>query len=134
MTIHAVDKNYILKETPVSYRDRPSGSQSKLNTYSDGFKVLKTIFRLFKDFKPFAFFGTASLILFLAAVGFFIPVFIDYIQTGLVAKFPSLIFSCFLGTCSLLSFITGVILDVEVKKHKQLYEILLNYNSMEDNR
>lgn len=127
MTIHAVDKNFLIKEIPVSYRDRPEGSESKLNTYSDGFKVLKTIFNLFKEYKPLAFFGTIALIFFLMTLGLFIPVLIDYTKTGLVAKFPTLIVSGVLGVSSLLSFLVGVILDVEVKKHKQLYELLMNY-------
>jgi glycosyltransferase involved in cell wall biosynthesis len=127
MTIHAVDKNFLLKEVPVKYRDRPMGSESKLNTFSDGIKVIKTIFRLFKEYKPFTFFGTAAFIFFAFASGLFIPVFVEYLHTGLVAKFPSLIVSGVLGTCSLLSFLVGVILDVEVKKHRQLYELLMNY-------
>jgi glycosyltransferase involved in cell wall biosynthesis len=127
MTIHAVDKNFLLKEIPVSYRDRPVGSESKLNTFSDGFKVLKTIFRLFKEYKPFAFFGTTALIFLIISLALFVPVFSGYVKTGLVAKFPTLIVSATLGMCSLLSFLVGVILDVEVKKHKQLYEILMNY-------
>lgn len=127
MTIHAVDKNFLLKEIPVTYRDRPEGSESKLNTYSDGFKVLKTIFNLFKEYKPFAFFGTIAVILSLITFALFIPVLIDYTKTGLVAKFPTLIVSGVFGVSSLLSFLVGVILDVEVKKHKQLYELLMNY-------
>lgn len=127
MTIHAVDKNFLLKEIPVTYRDRPDGSESKLNTYSDGLKVLKTIFMLFKDYKPFTFFGITALVFFLLTLGLFIPVLIGYAQTGLVEKFPTLIVSGVFGICSLLSFSVGVILDVEVKKHKQLYEILMNY-------
>lgn len=127
MTIHAVDKNFLLKEIPVSYRDRPAGSESKLNTFSDGFKVLKTIFRLFKEYKPFAFFGTTALIFLIISLVLFAPVFSGYLKTGLVAKFPTLIVSATLGMCSLLSFLVGVNLDVEVKKHKQLYEILMNY-------
>ena len=127
MTIHAVDKNFLVKEIPVTYRDRPKGSTSKLNTFSDGFKVLKTVFSLFKDYRPFVFFGTISLLFFLLAVILFIPVFADYMHTGLVARFPTLIVSCVLALCSLLSFSVGVILDVDVKKHRQLYEILMNY-------
>lgn len=127
MTIHAVDKNFLLKEVPVNYRDRPEGSESKLNTFSDGFKVLKTIFRLFKEYKPFAFFGTIALMFLVISLLLFAPVFSGYLKTGLVAKFPTLIVSAAFGVCSLLSFLVGIILDVEVKKHKQLYEILMNY-------
>jgi glycosyltransferase involved in cell wall biosynthesis len=127
MTIHAVDKNFLVKEIPVNYRDRSDGSESKLDTYSDGFKVLKTIFELFKEYRPFAFFGTVAFIFLLIAGGLFMVVFIGYAKTGLVAKFPTLIVSGVFSVCALLSFSVGVILDVEVKKHKQLYEILMNY-------
>ena len=91
MTIHAVDKNFKLVEIPVTYRDRPEGSVSKLNTYSDGFKVLKTIATLFKEYKPSIFFGLIGFIFFAIAVGFGTPVFIDYFKTGVVERFPTLI-------------------------------------------
>jgi len=127
MTIHAVDKNFYIKEIPVDYRDRPAGSESKLNTFSDGIKVLKTIFRLFKDYKPFAFFGVMALVFLIISLVLFIPVFIEYSNTGLVERFPTLIVSGLTGICSLLSFLVGVILDVEITKHRQLYEIMMNY-------
>lgn len=127
MSIHAVDKNFLLKEIPVAYRDRPEGSESKLNTYSDGFKVLRTIFRLFKEYKPFAFFGSIALIFLIITLLLFIPVLISYLNTGLVERFPTLIVSGVFAVCALLSYSVGVILDVEVKKHRQLYEILMNY-------
>jgi hypothetical protein len=129
VTIHAIDKNFLLKEIPIAYRDRPTGRVSKLNTYGDGFRVLKTIFSLFKDYKPMAFFGIAALISLLIALGLFIPVFIGYYQTGLVLRFPTLIVSVTFGIISLLSFSVGVILEVVVKKHKQLYELLMNFQS-----
>lgn len=125
MTIHAVDKNFLIREIPVGYRDRPEGSVSKLNTYSDGAKVLCTIFRLYKDYKPFAFFGTLALLFLLAAVALFVPVGLEFLRTGLVPRFPTLIVSVTCGLCALLSFVAGVILDVVVKKHRQLFELLL---------
>ena len=125
MTIHAVDKNFLIREIPVDYRDRPEGSVSKLNTYSDGAKVLCTIFRLYKDYKPFAFFGTLALLFLLAAVALFVPVGLEFLRTGLVPRFPTLIVSVTCGLCALLSFVAGVILDVVVKKHRQLFELLL---------
>ena len=91
MTIHALDKNMHIENVVVDYRDRPEGSESKLNTVSDGIKVLRTIFRLFKNYRPMMFFGTIAFILFLLSLGFFIPVMIEYVQTGLVPKFPTLI-------------------------------------------
>lgn len=126
MTIHALDKNFLLEEIPVQYKDRPEGSVSKLNTYSDGFKVLLTIFKLFRDYKPLAFFGWMSSILLALALVLFIPVFVEYLKTGLVPRFPTLIVSSIMMVMSLLSFFCGLILHVVAQKHKQLYEILLN--------
>lgn len=126
MTIHALDKNFLLEEVPVQYKDRPEGSMSKLNTYTDGIKVLLTIFKLFRDYKPLLFFGIVSLILLVVALGLFIPVFIEYLQTGLVPRFPTLIVSTIMMVMSLLSFFCGLILHVVAQKHKQLYEILMN--------
>ena len=126
MTIHALDKNFLLKEIPVTYRDRPEGSVSKLNTVSDGIKVLKTIGSLFKEYKPFVFFSLVSLLLFLAAMGFFLPVLMEYFKTGLVARFPTLIVSGVIATMGLLIWIAGIILQVIAKKHRQLYELYLN--------
>ena len=126
MTIHAVDKNYHLVEVPVNYKDRPAGSVSKLNTYKDGARVLKTIATLFKEYKPFAFFGLFSFIFLCLTVLLGLPVLIEYYQTGLVPRFPTLIVASIFFVISLLLWITGVILQVIVKKHKQLYEILMN--------
>lgn len=126
MTIHAVDKNYHLVEIPVNYKDRPEGSESKLNTFKDGFKVLKTIAILFKEYKPSAFFNIFSVIFLVFALGFGVPVVVEYYKTGLVPRFPTLIVACIFLIISLLLWITGVILQVIVKKHKQLYEILMN--------
>ena len=126
MTIHAVDKNFKLVEVPVSYRDRPSGSVSKLNTYSDGIKVLNTIAVLFKEYKPFCFFCLISLmflILFLLLGG---PVVLEFFETGLVPRFPTLIVAGVFLTLAFLFWITGIILDVIVKKNRQSYELYLN--------
>lgn len=125
MTIHALDKNFLLKEIPVGYKDRPAGSVSKLNTYSDGFKVLKTIARLFKEYKPMIFFGIVSTLFFIISMIFATPVFIEYFKTGLVPRFPTLIFSGFLLIISMLMLVCGIILEVVVKKHRQLFELIL---------
>lgn len=125
MTIHALDKNFLLKEIPVEYRDRPQGSVSKLNTFSDGYKVLKTITRLFKEYKPLIFFGIISLLLFSISMVFMIPVFVEYFQTRLVPRFPTLIFSGFLLMISIMMLVCGIILEVLVKKHRQLFELFL---------
>ena len=132
MTIHAVDKNYKLVEVPVTYRDRPEGSVSKLNTYSDGIKVLKTIGTLFKEYRPSLFFNIIAFLFLIVAIILGIPPFYEYFKTGLVMKFPSLIVSGIFLVISILLCITGIILQVIVKKHRQLYEILLTnivYNS-----
>lgn len=126
MTIHALDKNFLLQEVPVTYRDRPEGSVSKLNTYSDGFKVIMTIFKLFRDYKPLIFFSIIAFILLLIAATLFIPVFIEYLTTGLVPRYPTLIVSGFIVVLSMLLWTCGLILEVLVKKHRQLYELLLN--------
>ena len=125
MTIHALDKNFLLKEIPVEYRDRPDGSVSKLNTISDGVKVLKTIGRLFKEYKPTIFFGLISLVFLIISFCFGVPVFVEYFKTGLVPRFPTLIFSGFMLMISILMFVCGVILEVIVKKHRQLFELFL---------
>ena len=132
MTIHAVDKNFKLVETPVKYRDRPEGSVSKLNTLSDGFKVLKTIGTLFKEYRPALFFSIVAFILGIIGILFAIPPFVGYFQTGLVEKFPSLIFACFIINIAILLWITGLILQVIANKQKQNYELYLNEIKMID--
>lgn len=126
MSIHALDKRFLIGEVEIDYRDRPDGSQSKLNTFRDGFKVLKTILNLYKDYKPLSFFGSISAVLFIIGVLAFVPVFLGFIRTGLVAKFPTLIVSIGLMTSALVSLACGFILDT-VKKHSdQFYEIAMN--------
>ena len=125
MSIHALDKNFKLVEIPVQYRDRPEGSVSKLNTFSDGFKVLKTIGRLFKEYKPNLFFGLFGLLFLIISLIFAVPVFIDYFNTGIVERFPTLIFSGFMLMISVLSFVCGIILEVVVKKNRQMFELFL---------
>lgn len=126
MSIHALDKNFRLVNIPVDYRDRPAGSQSKLNTYSDGAKVLATIFRLVKDYKPLVFFSTVALLLAAVALILFTPVFLDYLNTGLVPRFPTLIVAGFLFLGGLLTFCCGLILDTVIKKDRQNFELWLN--------
>ena len=126
MTIHALDKNFLLKEIPVEYRDRPEGSVSKLNTVSDGIKVIMTIFRLFSEYRPLRFFSILAMLLSLLGGGFLIPVLADYFRTGLVERFPTLFVcvGCFI--ISALLFMCGIILHAVTKKHKMLFELLLN--------
>lgn len=130
MSIHALDKNFRLVEIPVTYRDRPAGSVSKLNTYRDGMRVLRTIARLFRDYRPFSFFGWLGFFCFLIASAFFGPVLADYLATGLVPKFPTLIACSGLYVVAILLWISGLILDVITKKHRQLFELYLNQLSI----
>ncbi|MDD6319782.1 MAG: glycosyltransferase family 2 protein [Oscillospiraceae bacterium] len=133
MTIHALDNNLALISIPVSYRDRPEGSKSKLNTFADGFKVLKTIARLFKDYKPLPFFGIIAALLTAVALILFVPVFHEYIVTGLVPRIPTLIVSGFLVLSALLSFAIGLILDTVAQKHRQTFEVQMNILQMMSN-
>ncbi|WP_297041045.1 glycosyltransferase family 2 protein [uncultured Dialister sp.] len=130
MTIHALDKNFLIASMPVQYRDRPAGSVSKLNTYTDGLKVLMTIFRLYKDYKPLHFFTMVAVILALISLIFFIPVFGEYIFTGLVPKLPTLIMAGFTMMGALMSLGVGLVLDTEVKNSKKNFEIQMNIISL----
>lgn len=107
MSIHAIDKNMFVENVVIDYRDRPEGSVSKLNTYSDGIKVIGTIVRLFQTYRPLAFFGTVAAILMVLAIGFFIPVWITYADTGMVPNFPTLIVCGFVALASIQSFFAG---------------------------
>lgn len=126
MTIHALDKNLSVQSVQVEYRDRPADSPSKLNTYSDGMKVLRTIVRLYKEYRPMSFFGLLAALMALVSVILFIPIFAEYLHTGLVPRFPTLIVCGVMGTMALLLWVCGLILDTVAKKHRQLYEINLN--------
>ena len=123
MTIHAAANNLRMVEVPIEYRDRPDGSISKLNTYSDGIKVLRTVARLFKEYRPMLFFGLASLIFVITSIIFAYPVFVEYFKTGLVLRFPTLIFAGLLMTVGVMLWVVGLILEVIVKKNRQLFEM-----------
>lgn len=125
MSIHAIDKNMFVENSVIDYRDRPEGSESKLNTYSDGFKVLRTIGRLFRTYRPMRFFGLISLLLFLLASVFFVPVMITYIQTGEVPNFPTLIVCGFVAMASIQAFFSGTILETIYQKNRQDFELEL---------
>ncbi len=130
MTIHAVNNNMQIANVIVDYRDRPEGSESKLNTYSDGFKVLRTIARLFRVYKPLQFFSLVSLVLLLISFGFFLPVFLDYVKTGLVAKFPTLIVCGFVALAAIQSFFAGMILSNNANKDRRDFEFQLGLIEM----
>lgn len=125
MTIHALDKNFYIKEIPINYKDREEGSESKLNTVGDGVKVIMTIARLFEEHKPMLFFGIVSIILTVLAVVLAVPVLIEYFDTGLVPRVPSLIVAGFLEIIAVMLIICGIILQVVVRKHKELFELNL---------
>ena len=126
MTIHAVSNNMQIENVIVDYRDRPEGSESKLNTYADGIKVLGTIGRLYKDYKPLGFFTLLALFLALVSLVFFIPVLVDFIHTGLVEKFPTLFVCCFVMLAAVQSFFAGLILSNMAIKNRRDFEIHLN--------
>lgn len=123
MTIHAVNNNMQVENVIVEYRDRPEGSVSKLSTYSDGAKVIMTIVRLFRQYKPFRFFTMLAFILMALAVGFFVPVFLDFIETGMVDKFPTLIVCGFVGLAAVQSFFAGMILDNITQNNRKDMEL-----------
>ena len=125
MSIHAVEKNMLVENVIIEYRDRPEGSESKLNTYSDGAKVLGTIARLYKNYRPFRFFGIAALLLMIISAIMFVPVLVTYVQTGLVPNFPTLIVSGFVALAAIQSFFAGLILTTLVEKDRQDFEFKL---------
>ncbi len=126
MTIHALDKNLLLKNVPIQYRDRPEGSSSKLNTYTDGFKVLLTIFNLFRDYQPLKFFGWVAGFFFLVGLILFVPVFAEYLHTGLVPRMPTLVVSAVLMLAAFLAVVCGLILDTNAKNSRKNIEVQMN--------
>jgi glycosyltransferase involved in cell wall biosynthesis len=131
MSIHAIDKNMRVENVIIQYRDRPEGSVSKLNTYSDGLKVLMTIVKLYKNYKPFGFFSLISVLLVLISTAFLVPVLGDYIGTGLVERFPTLIVCCFVYMAAMQSFFAGLMLYTMKQKNMQDYEMNLVFLDME---
>ena len=125
MSIHAVDKNMVIENVVIDYRDRPDGSESKLNTYSDGLKVLRTIMRLFRSYRPGTYFGIIAAVLFVVSVLFLIPVLVDYSRTGLVERFPTLIVCGFVMIAALLAFFAGQVLKTINQKNRQDFEMEL---------
>ena len=129
MSIHAVDKNMLIENVIIDYRDRPEGSESKLNTYSDGVKVLKTIGRLYKNYKPLQFFGGLALLLFIISAGMFLPILIKFVHTGMVPNFPTLIVSGFIAMAAIMSLFSGMILSMIAEKNRQQFEFNLTKTS-----
>ena len=125
MSIHAVERNMRIENVVIEYRDRPEGSESKLNTYTDGFKVLRTILRLYKDYRPFGFFGVLAAVLALVSAGFMVPVVAEYLRTGLVPRFPTLIVCACVMVAALLLFISGIILSSLLAQDGRNFEFKL---------
>lgn len=125
MTLHTLDKRLSLKEIPVNYRDRPKGSYSKLHTITDGIRVLKLIFNMFRLYRPFVFFNIIGVMLSAFALILVYPVLVEYFKEGIVPRFPTLIFACFLLTASLLSFGIALILDAVKKQADQSFELIM---------
>ena len=126
MTIHAVYNNMQVENVVVTYRDRPEGSESKLNTYSDGMKVLFTIFKMFRQYRPFSFFAALAAVLVMLAAVFFVPVLIEYMQTGLVERFPTLIVCGFAVLAAIQSLFSGLILHNLGVKDRRDFEFKLH--------
>lgn len=124
MTIHALDKRFVIEEKPIEYSDRTEG-ESKLNTVSDGFKILRIIFSLFKNYRPLLFFGIVAAVLFAVSLILFIPVLVEYFKIGLVPRFPTLITAGFLTIAGLLSFFTGLCLDTIGSNNRKNFELSL---------
>lgn len=133
MTIHAVNYHMQIENVVVEYRDRPEGSVSKLNTYSDGLKVIRKMIQLYKNYKPFRFFGIICLLLILAALLLMIPIIGEFLDTGLVPRFPTLIVCGFMTLAGIQSFFAGMILDVMAAKDRRDFEYRLNRIRMERN-
>ncbi len=134
MSIHAVDKNMYVENLVITYRDRPDGSESKLNTYSDGLKVLRTIARLYRTYRPFGFFGIIALVLALLSLCFFLPVLEDFVRTGTVERFPTLIVCGFTAIAAVQSFFSGLTLQNAVQKNRQDFEMDLHHAADEKKR
>lgn len=126
MSIHALDKKFLLKEIPIEYRDRPEGSESKLSTFKDGYRVLMTLVSLFKDYKPMGFFSIGSILFLILGLIAGIPVIVEFAQTSYVSKLPSAVLAVGFVLVSILSLSCGLILDTIAKNNKKDYELFLN--------
>lgn len=134
MSIHAADKNMFVENVIIEYRDRPEGSESKLNTFADGWKVIRTILRLFRTYKPKTFFGLMSTVLMILGIGFMIPVLVDYLNTGLVERYPTLFVCCFVILTAIISWFSGQILHTIRWKNRQDFEMRLHQVKLDYDR
>jgi len=134
MSIHAADKNMFVENVVIEYRDRPEGSESKLNTFQDGWKVIRTILRLFRTYKPKTFFGLMSTVLMILGIGFMLPVLADYLNTGLVERYPTLFVCCFVILTAIISWFSGQILHTIRWKNRQDFEMRLHQVKLDYDR
>lgn len=126
MSIFSIVNNLSMKNHVIEYKDRPEGSESKLNTFTDGFKVLKLIFTLFRNYKPLKFFGIIGLFLMLLSVCVFIPnVWVPFERTGKVDGMPTLVVCGFCAVTAIISVYSGLILDAIQKKERREFEFRL---------
>ncbi len=132
MTIFALNHNFLIEEIPIEYRDRMDGSESKLNTFSDGYKVISLLFGLFRDIRPLFFFSLVTLVLLIIAAMYFFPVLIDFYRTGFVEKVPTLIIVGVVAIVAVIIFFTGVVLHVIRKQHDENFEHHLTLISKKD--
>ena len=132
MTIFALNHNFLIKELPIDYRDRMEGSESKLNTFSDGYKVISLLLGLFRDIRPLFFFSLVTLVLLIIASIYFFPVLLDFYETGYVEKVPTLIIVGVVAIVAVIIFFTGVILHVIRKQHDENFEHHLTLISKKD--
>ncbi|HEM3612894.1 TPA: glycosyltransferase [Streptococcus suis] len=123
LSIHSLDKRFKLVEVPITYKDRPEGSESKLSTFSDGFKVLRMIFNLFKDYKPLIFFSLLTVIFFVLGLVAGLPVIGEFARTGMIDKLPSAVLATGFMILAALSFVAGFILDTVVRQQRMQYEL-----------
>ena len=126
MTIHGLDKRFKIKNVPVNFVERQEGTVSTLNTFSDGFKVMKTIINLFKNHRPLAFFGIISILLLIISIVLVIPIVIVFFETMEVPRMPTFVLAVFIALSSLLCLSVGLILDVIIQRSRQDYELMLN--------
>ncbi len=130
MTIKALDANMRIKQIPIFYSDRPLGSESKLNTFSDGYRILKTILKLFRDYQPLRFFSLIAGILIVISSGFLLPILIEYLQIGLVPRYPTLIVCGFVILFAMMLWVCGLVLEVMLSRHRQLIKLLYKRKEM----
>lgn len=126
MTIHAIDKNMQMENVVVQYRDRPEGSESKLNTYGDGIKVLYTIIKYFRIYKPFQYFASMAFVMAMVAIGFFVPIFTNFLRTHEVPNIPTLVMCVFVMLAAVQAFFSGMILSAMKQRERQDFEIKLH--------